>query len=391
MNLDAVPYMTTLNSQTFAQAYAGLYTALVSNGLAATSVPTQPFFEAALSGAGSTYCAGFANCTAAFASKNGSLFKNTAVSDIWTALNKAPGWPLGQTMISGLAQATSVALSTSLGFGNYNALFVTWKARDFHGMTVVSNFTWGRALGTAALSQYSSQNTALDPWNLHANYGPADFDIRFLYNIGMFYQPPFFKGQHGLKGHLLGGWTIAPLFTTQSGSGVRVISSSGSCTRCQAFGEATPPAAITSSAEHAVAAGPYTGGDSASYNNHGSNGVGTNNPAGLNMFSDPAAVFAEFRPCVLGIDSSCGGYYGLRGLPSWNLDATISKDIGVWREGRVGVGLSFQFTNILNHMQPNNPDNTSTNLSLSSPTTFGVISSQSNTPRNLEFGLRIHF
>jgi hypothetical protein len=30
-------------------------------------------------------------------------------------------------------------------------------------------------------------------------------------------------------------------------------------------------------------------------------------------------------------------------------------------------------------------------LSLTSPTTFGRITTQANTPRNLEFGLRIHF
>jgi hypothetical protein len=74
----------------------------------------------------------------------------------------------------------------------------------------------------------------------------------------------------------------------------------------------------------------------------------------------------------------------LRGLPTWNLDATLSKDIRV-REG-IGATLIFQFTNLLNHFQPSNPS-----LNIDSPQTWGVISGQANTPRQMEFGLRVHF
>jgi hypothetical protein len=305
-------------------------------------------------------------------------------------MNRAPSWVLGRTMISspingGSGQATAIATTTSLGYGNYNALFVTFRARDFHGLTAVSNFTWGRALGTGTLGQANSSNTALDPWNLGANYGPNNFDIRFLYNLAMYYQPPYFKGQHGVMGHILGGWTISPLFTAQSGAGTSVTYSEGSCTGCQAFGEVTTGSSFGSSAENAVGVSHYTGGNSSFKNVAGSGGIGTNNPTGLNQFADPASVFAEFRRCVLGSDTSCGGYYNLRGLPTWNLDATVAKDIGLFRE-RVGATLIFQFTNLLNHFQPG-----AASLSLTSPTNFGKITTQGNTPRNMEFGLRIHF
>jgi hypothetical protein len=147
---------------------------------------------------------------------------------------------------------------------------------------------------------------------------------------------------------------------------------------------------------------PYTGGTTAHYNVaptgvngsnivygsaavgqkvHGSYGA----PLDLNMFTDPGAVFAEFRPCVLGFDRSCGGGANMRSQPTWNLDADVIMDIGVYKE-RVGVMLFFTFTNVLNHFQPSNPS-----FSLTSPTTFGQITSQSNTPRNMEFGLRVRF
>ena len=87
-NLDAVPYMTTLNGQSFAQAYSQLYQQMFFSGVSAGNVTAQPFLEAALGGAGSAYCAGFTSCTAALASKNTSLIKETAVSDLWSAMNK---------------------------------------------------------------------------------------------------------------------------------------------------------------------------------------------------------------------------------------------------------------------------------------------------------------
>jgi hypothetical protein len=406
-NLDAVPYMMTLGGETYSQAYANVYTALANNGgNVPSSLAVQPFFEAALGGASSAYCKAYSSCTAAVATVNKSLFAATAVSQIWAQMGTSPSWGLGRTMISSPAcaagstaptcanftglQATSVGLNGPYGYGNYNALFATFRARDYHGATVISNFTWSRALGTSPQSQSSSGVTVSDPFNLHAGYGPDGFDIRFTFNVAMSYTTPWYKTQKGLVGRVLGGWVVAPLFFVQSGAPIGVSYSESGCTGCQAFGEVgTPAASVSSVTEDAVFATKYTGGNSAHYAVAGSNGIGTNNPYGLNEFADPSATYNQFRRCVLGIDTSCGGFGNLRGLPSWNLDATVGKDIGVWKEGRVGASLAFAFTNVLNHFQPGGVNS----LSLTSPTTFGRITTQSASiiPRNMEFGLRIHF
>src|SRR5207244_9155355 len=93
--------------------------------------------------------------------------------------------------------------------------------------------------------------------------------------------------------------------------------------------------------------------------------VGTNNSSQLNIFSDPASVLANFRRCVLGIDTSCGSVGNLRGLNRWNVDTTIAKDIKFTE--RVGATFTVQFTNVFNHNQPSDPSS----LSLTSNTTFG--------------------
>jgi hypothetical protein len=206
-------------------------------------------------------------------------------------------------------------------------------------------------------------------------------------NVAAYYRPDIYKTQKGIMGHIAGGWTISPLFTAQSGvpDGVGLVE--GGCTDCQAFGEVADSASsFTPETENAVFGSKFTGGNSANYGVAGSGGVGTNNSQGLNMFNNPAAVYSEFRRCILGYDTNCGGIGNIRNLPTWNVDAQALKDIGVWKEGKVGATLSLQVTNVLNHMQPGSPS-----LSITAPTTFGRITTQANTPRNMEIGIRVHF
>jgi len=386
INLDQVPYMITLNGQSFDQAWATLYQTVSAGG----TVTAQPWFEAALGGANSAYCKGYASCTAAVAAKQSSNITSTRVYDFWSTLSNTttnPSWTLGRTQPSSSPgqQITSLIQYTSLGWGNYNAGYATFTLRDWHGLGARSNFTWNRSFGTGAVTQSSTALTALDAWDIHANYGPQSFDIRFIYNLMMTYQPQWYKSQKGAFGRLLGGWAIVPLFTAQSGSPLRVVTSSGSA---GAFGESYSSSAAAN-AETAVLLVPFDGGNSAHYNVSVASGAGINgNPSrggsGINMFADPVKVAGEFRRMILGVDHQGGGYGVLRGFPTWNLDMTISKDIHVAE--RVSAALMFQFNNVLNHFQPSNPT-----VSIDSINSFGVVSNQANTPRRMQFGLRIRF
>jgi hypothetical protein len=417
INLDGVPINETLNGQSFAQAFSQLYQQMIFSGVSPQNVTAQPFFEAALGGAGSSFCKGYASCTQAMLTASGfannpTLIKETAVSDLWAKLSSASSWTLGRTTYSqglngGNGQATALLMNTSLGWANYNALFVSFRTNAWHGLTTASNFTYGRALGTGGIVQASSETAALNPYNLSSQYGPQNFDLKFMYNMSLFYDVPFYKSQKGILGHVLGGWTIAPIFTAQSGAPTGITYSEGPCSGCEAFGEVSTPAGSSASAnantaaEHAVGFMPYTGNVGGNYGVTGSTGtnvafgpasVGTlaHNGVnyGLNFFANPAQVYSQFRPCVLGFDTSCGGPFGpIRGLPTWNFDAQVVKNIGVYRE-RVGAQLFFTVTNVLNHFQPST---SSSSLSLTTPAQFGQITGQSNSPRSMEFGLRLHF
>jgi len=114
--------------------------------------------------------------------------------------------------------------------------------------------------------------------------------------------------------------------------------------------------------DYAVLNGPYTGGTNAHYNINipnsasgaGVNGNLVNGGNNINMFSNPAAVYNEFRPCILGFDTSCGAAGQIRGMSTWNMDMNVAKDINLFRE-RVSGTLSFQFSNVFNHEALANP------------------------------------
>lgn len=424
VNLDAVPYMMTLGGQSFANAFGKLWNALCypggggrctnldiagSSGLASllASVPNQPFFETALGGPTSAYCTGFSSCTQALINQSGvrTFIGSTRVSELWAYLNATGtsrsngtlgAWALGKTMLS--SQATAINTTTSLGYSNYNALFLTLKMNDWHGLTSISNFTWGKALGTAQIGQYNSSNQWLDIWNPRASYGPQIFDIKYIFTSGWSYRPTFFKGEHGWKGKLLDGWSVSPFLTAQSGFPLAPsigYTEGGTCSSsCQAFGQMGNVASSGSAFESALPLVPLSNthfsahfgvaGSAASVGGISQN-VATNNASQVNMFADPASVWANFRRCVLGIDTTCGGAGNLRGLSRWNVDATLAKDLKFTE--RVGVTFTVQFTNVFNHFQPSDPSS----LSLTSPTTFGRITSAVYGARQMEIGGRIHF
>jgi hypothetical protein len=393
--------MTTLNGQSFAQAWSNTFqqvcptlgptcAAPTAAQLSTLTVTAQPFLEAALGGPNSAYCAGSPNCTTAFARAQNANIRGTNAYNAWVALGQSPSWTLGRTLLAqpGAGQQLSGAFDyiNSYGHGSYNSAFFSLTMKDWHGLTTRSNFTWGRALGTGSVTQSSSSITVPNPYDFNnfGTYGTQPFDVKFTYSLLMLYQSPFFKAQHGIVGRLLGGWSIAPLFTARTGLPQRMSVGSN----YGAFGEIY--SGQSSNYENAPAKSPYTGSGQAAYNVAiPAGGVASSGTTGVNLFADPLAVYNEFRRPVLGMDFNSGGAGVIRGFPFWNLDATISKDFKI-RES-IGASLNFQFVNALNHFVPADP---TTNID--TPSSFGVVTTQFTTPngaqaRSMEFGLRIRF
>jgi hypothetical protein len=435
--LNSVPYMFTMGGQQFKQAYANLVQqycggvqGLGGGGCGGSALPTpgvgpslgavkpQPFFEAALGGPHSAYCSTPvavgstmvtpANCTQAVALNEGvsgtGNLTNAQVWSLWSDLDNG-AFTFPRTMMNTPIAANCTSTNTtgcsgqftsgifengSIGHGNYNAGFATVKMADWRGLTMQTNFTWSKALGTGAQAQASSELSALDPYDLSTMYGRQPFDRKFIYNAFLVYQPPFFKGQSGMIGRILGGWTFATVFTAGSGVPDQAVTTDADY---QSYGACDGRTCADYESENAVPINPQSLHTSAHYC-----GVAAGNTTGIaacpgqtpgygypvNAFSNGANDYANWRNPILGLDNKDGGFGILNGLSYWNMDFSIKKNIRV-TEG-VSAELQGVFANVLNHDQwldqsPGLYDNQA----------FGAEGGQTLDPRNIELGLRFRF
>ncbi len=443
VELNPVPYMMTLGGQQFKQAYANMVLQYCGGlaGLAgggcggaagpyAGAVTPQPFFEAALKGTG--YCNGFSSCTAAVVANEGASgtknLENAQVWFLWSDLDSGVGCPAGgctdvngnvgafnfpRSMQSTPIPGTCAALggvgnngcsgaftdgafqNASIGYGNYNAGFVSLRMAEWRGMTMQSNFTWSKALGTAAQAQSSSELSLLDAFNPGEQYGRQAWDRKFIYNTFLVYQPPFYKGQSGFLGHALGGWTFSTIFAAGSGVPTQIATTDSNY---QSFGSCDGIGCADYDMENAVPIGPVPN-RHAYYcpGNQIGNGFCATQTNGfpVNYFPNGVNQASNWRNPILGIDNRDGGSGILGGLAYWNMDFSIKKSIRLAEN----VNLEFQgvFANVLNHNQW-----TDNYLGLYNTSGFGALGFNTAPdngigvngeaePRNIEVGARVRF
>ena len=421
ININAVPYMMTLGGQRFDKAYAAVETALgcatsfaacgagvpgtaVAKKAYANAFTPQPFFESALAGTG--YCGGFASCTAAVVYNETGNLTSQSVWSLWSDLDNG-GFNFPRTMLntpivggpldcgtpalpttcgSGGQMSSGVGVNASVGHGNYNGAFVSLKMNSWHGITLQENFTWSKALGTGALVQATSEYTVNDPYNLENGYGLQAFDRKFVFNTFAMIEDPWYKRQQGFVGHILGGWSLSPILAIGSGQPLGCGTNQGDQSAGQGFGAADSSNFFTT--ENCILTTAASGGSASLHRTADTAATGE-----FNIFANPNAVLGTLRPAILGLDTNSGGVGVFRGLPYWNVDLRLVKDIHVTE--RVGLQFEYVVTNVFNHPVFADPfagdAQTGFGVDPTTPSSFGVVSSQGNNPRQMQFGLRLIF
>ncbi|HXR97846.1 MAG TPA: carboxypeptidase-like regulatory domain-containing protein [Terriglobales bacterium] len=425
-DLDSVPYMMTSGGQQFSNAFANLWRELAAG---ATSFAAQPFFETALGGPTSAFCKAAASCTAAVAKaygpvKPGKDFIDPVVGNnvysLWQNLNALSSWQLGRTfasapvtcatpgvggcpangIVSSGGQVQAIFMNDSLGYGNYNSVFWSFNMRNYHGLTAGSNFTYSRSMGTGQTTQATSSYTVLDPFNMNNMYGSQSNDVPLNYNLYFLYEPGAHT-QHGFIGHLAHGWSFAPVITWYRGW--TKINNDQANGDCGAYGEGD--CNTESSVELARPIGPYTGGSGIVYgvNEPSLAGSSSNvvystpgctvttpgclkqNGTGINRFgNNAAAVLANYRPLVLGLDGNGNSGGHIPGLSQTLVNFSVTKNLAF--SERFSTEINAQATNLFNHFSASQPT-----LGIDNPKTFGQINGDSQSPRTVEVGLAIRW
>ncbi|HSC28771.1 MAG TPA: carboxypeptidase-like regulatory domain-containing protein [Vicinamibacterales bacterium] len=362
--LSSVPFfhLDTGSGQTFAQAY-DLLAEQLRSGVPAAAVTAQPWFENQI-GSGQT---------ASLAAAQSAAIIDGNLSGLWLQVN-------ARRIAGGREPLSNTQMQTlwSRGDGGrsyYQAFYAVVRRRTSNGLTLNASYTLSKARDQSGRRQ-NSITAPSSAFDLDIDWGAADFDRTHVFNLTTVYDLPFGRSGGSLD-RLTGGWYVAGIFSATSGIPLNV------CQRSGVYGGGL----VFSGCVGAI----RVGGDISSGSFEGvtgSGGVGTSgNPAtggtGINMFQDPEAVYDRFRRVQVSQDPRAGRDT-LRGLPRWNLDLAIGKRTRL--AGSVNAVFTAEIVNVFNSLQYGNGS-----LNFNSPANFGVITSQANTPRQIQFGVRVEF
>jgi hypothetical protein len=108
---------------------------------------------------------------------------------------------------------------------NYNALVVRLTRRFSRGLSLEAGYTLGKSIDTA--SGLQGTNQPQDNYNLAAERGLSDFDIRQRFVLSSTWQLPFGSGRawltEGAAARVLGGWEASNILTLESGQPMTAV------------------------------------------------------------------------------------------------------------------------------------------------------------------------
>jgi hypothetical protein len=242
----------------------------------------------------------------------------------------------------------------SWGDSSYNALQVDVNRRFNHGLVVRGVYTWSKTIddGDSLNATTSGNQPALvsNPFDLRADRGLANFDVRNAAVISASYAVPFGRTSRA------GGWILNSIVTLQGGF-------------------------------------PFS--PLLSYNP--SNNGDTRNP--VRPFVNPAFTGSViegnpnqwFNPAAFLAPPTGSGFYGNLGRDTLIGPGLATWDLSLLKDTKLREGLTLQFRaeayNLLNRANFNTPNPVTFTPALSP--TAGLISSTSTVSRQMQFGLKL--
>lgn len=117
---------------------------------------------------------------------------------------------------------------TALTYGHstYEALQVTYDWRFYKGLSVLSDYTWGKSIDNVLTNEDNVGGGAGGPQNpkdTSAEKSLSGFDVPYRFVTSVIYQLPFGKGhafaaRNAVGRAIVGGWEVGGIYTAQHGS-----------------------------------------------------------------------------------------------------------------------------------------------------------------------------
>jgi Carboxypeptidase regulatory-like domain/TonB-dependent Receptor Plug Domain len=250
---------------------------------------------------------------------------------------------------------------------NYNSFQASLNHRVTHGLTLGIAYTWSKNL----TNQSNDRSTAsTDTYNPRLDYGPSALNTPNIFIANYVYQLPFFSEQHGVTGHILGGWEVSGITSVESGESTTVT-------------QANDPFACVASTTtpNGCVSGTYPGGL----------GISTPNtdiapradqvaPVHLTKKLDQWFSTSSFTEATGHFGTARNGIFLGPGFQNWDLGAIKNLQI----TERFRFQLRGEFFNAFNHTNFSGVD---TGLNDAS---FGQVTS-THLPRRIQIGAKLYF
>ncbi len=136
--------------------------------------------------------------------------------------NPGHGYPINFFQANPYNAGKATGYLTDPGFGDYHALQVDWRQKQWHGMQFDANYAWSHTLGVQPGNTWTGTTRLFTMRNLRQSYGPTLFDARHVFHVNGTYDLPFGKGKTmanrgGAVDRVVGGWSIGTILTYQTG------------------------------------------------------------------------------------------------------------------------------------------------------------------------------
>jgi hypothetical protein len=108
-----------------------------------------------------------------------------------------------------------VDYKTSGGVDSYNAMQLALTRRFASGLTLNSQYTWGKSYGNTSGS--NDALTSANPFDFDYDRGYNSFDVRQSFNLSAIYALPIGKGSSGIGAALLKDWQVGTIINARTG------------------------------------------------------------------------------------------------------------------------------------------------------------------------------
>jgi Carboxypeptidase regulatory-like domain len=254
------------------------------------------------------------------------------------------------------------------GYNQYESLQVRVQKRYSNGLSFLFAYTFSKNIGAPGDDTFGDiygggGQMAIDTFNRKLEKSLVDFDQTHLFVLSWTYELPFGKGKEYLSGanavvrNLVGGWQINSIETYRSGTPIAI--SGGPA--LPLFGGGNRPNWISSNVLTSIPMSQFD--------------PSVDRYLNIDAFSQPAPFTFGNAPPVLP---------NVRTPFFYDEDFSVFKNV-YFRESAY-VQFRAEFYDILNRVVFSGPA-----ADVNSPATFGVIGSQANTPRVIQFAMKLIF